>query len=253
MMRDRITSRQNATVKYIRALSKDKSLRAEKGEFVCDGIKLLNEAVVENMEIPLVLVSEKAEDSLPEIPGAGIYVAPQDILDSVTSLKTAQTVIFTCKMKQKGNGEGLKRVLLLDRLQDTGNIGTIIRTADAFGIDAVFEDGCADIYNPKAIRSAMGSIFRVPVISENFERLIPRLRSEGITVYASELYGEVRAVSECRFKESAIVIGNEGNGVRREIAALCDASVIIPMQGGAESLNASVAAAIFMYKMSEEG
>lgn len=251
MMIDRITSRQNATVKYIRALSKDKSLRAEKGEFVCDGIKLLHEAVAENMEIPLVLVSEKAEETLPEISGAQVYVVPQDILDSVTSLKTAQTVIFTCKMKKREN-TGLKRVLLLDRLQDTGNIGTIIRTADAFGIDAVFEDGCADIYNPKAIRSAMGSIFRVPVISENLESLIPRLRSEGITVYASELYGEVKTVSECRFKKSAIVIGNEGNGVRREVAALCDASVIIPMQGGAESLNASVAAAIFMYKMSEE-
>ncbi len=250
-MRERITSRQNATVKYIRALSKDKSLRAERREFVCDGIKLLHEAVAENMEIPLVLVSEKSEDSIPEIPGAEIYIAPQDILDSTTSLKTAQTVIFTCKMKQKKNAD-LKRVLLLDRLQDTGNLGTIIRTADAFGIDAVFEDGCADIYNPKTIRSAMGSIFRVPVISENFESLIPRIRNEGIKVYASELYGEVKNISECRFENVAVVIGNEGNGVRREVAALCDASVIIPMQGGAESLNAAVAAAIFMYKMSEE-
>ncbi len=251
MMSERITSRQNATVKYIRALAKDKSLRAERREFVCDGIKLLHEAISEKMEIPLVLVSEKSEESMPEIHGAEVYVAPQDILDSVTSLKTAQTVIFTCKMKQKENTD-LKRVLLLDRLQDTGNLGTIIRTADAFGIDAVFEDGCADIYNPKTIRSAMGSIFRVPVMSENLENLIPRLRGEGMRVYASELYGEVKNISECKFEKAAVVIGNEGNGVRREVAALCDASVIIPMQGGAESLNASVAAAIFMYKVSEE-
>lgn len=251
MMTGRITSRQNATVKYIRALAKDKSLRAEKREFVCDGIKLLHEAVAENMTIPLVLVSEKSEGKLPAIPGAEIYTASQDILDSVTTLKTAQNVIFTCKMKMPGSA-AVKRALLLDRLQDTGNLGTIIRTADAFGIDAVFEDGCADIYNPKTIRSAMGSIFRVPVISENLESLIPHLKGEGMQIYASELYGEVKSISECRFERAAVVIGNEGNGVRREIADLCNASVIIPMRGGAESLNAAVAAAIFMYKMSEE-
>ena len=144
-----------------------------------------------------------------------------------------------------------KRVLLLDRLQDTGNIGTIIRTADAFGIDAIYEDGSADVYNPKTIRSAMGSIFRIPVISADFTELILRLRSEGMTVYASELYGEVVSVSDCSFENAAVVIGNEGNGVRREIAKLCDKSVMIPMSGGAESLNAAIAAAIFMYKMSE--
>lgn len=249
-MTERITSRQNRTVKYIRALAREKALRAEMREFVCDGEKLLHEAIAENMEIPLILASEQAEGLLPDVPGAQICIAPRDVLESVTTLKSAQSVIFTCRMKAVAP-DRIKRALLLDRLQDTGNLGTIIRTADAFGIDAVFEDGCADIYNPKTIRSAMGSIFRVPVISEDFEGLIPRLRSGGMRVYASELYGEVKTVSELDLRGAAVVIGNEGSGVRREVADLCDVSVIIPMHGGAESLNAAVAASIFMYKMSE--
>ncbi len=250
-MTEIITSRQNQTVKYIRALSGDKALRQEKKEFVCDGDKLLFEAISEGADIRCVLVSEEFAGKLPSIPGAGIFVTTRDVLESVTTLKNAQNVIFVCGMKTAKIKE-IKNAILLDRLQDTGNIGTIIRTADAFGIDAVFEDGCADVYNPKTIRSAMGSIFRISVISESFESLIPRLRMEGMKVYASELYGEVREISECDFKKTAVVIGNEGNGVRREVSSLCDGSVIIPMRGGAESLNASVAASVFMYEMSRK-
>ncbi len=250
MMTEIITSRQNKTVKYIRALSRSRELRYEKREFVCDGEKLLREAMAENMEIATVLFSAEKYEETPDIPGTELLRVSQDVLDSITTLKSAQDVIFTCRMKSPEKKE-LSRVILLDRLQDTGNLGTIIRTADALGIDAVFEDGCADVYNPKTVRSAMGSLFRVPVISESFEQLIPRLRGEGIKVYASELYGDVKTVSETDLTRAAVVIGNEGNGVRREVSELCDASVIIPMRGGAESLNASVAAAIFMYKMNE--
>ncbi len=248
-MMEKITSRQNPTVKKLRALAKDKAYRASCGEFVCDGTKLLFEAMRENFEITSVLVSEDAQDTLPELRGVNAFVAPDDVLDSITSLKSSQNVIFSCKMK-KTPPEKLRKAILLDRLQDTGNIGTIIRTADAFGIDAVFCDGCADVYNPKTIRSAMGSIFRVPVVHEDFTTLIPRLRKEGKTVWCSELYGDVKTISECDLKDAFVVIGNEGNGVRPEISAICDGSVIIPMKGSAESLNAAVAAAVFMYEMS---
>lgn len=250
-MAEVIKSRQNQTVKYVRSLAGDRALRKSSGEFVCDGEKLLFEAISENAEIKIILVSEEYAEKLPSVPGAKIYATTKDILDSVTTLKNAQNVIFVCKMK-KVEGKNIKKAILLDRLQDTGNVGTIIRTADAFGIDAVFEDGSADVYNPKTIRSAMGSIFRVAVISETFENLIPRLRADGMKVYASELYGDVKEISECSFEKAAVVIGNEGNGVRREVSSLCDGSVIIPMRGGAESLNASVAASVFMYEMSRK-
>lgn len=249
-MTEIITSRQNKTVKYIRALSRERELRCEKREFVCDGEKLLREAMAENAEIVTALFSAERYDELPEIPGAEIMCVSQDVLDSITTLKNAQDVIFTCRMKENEE-KTFSRIMLLDRLQDTGNLGTVIRTADALGIDAVFEDGCADIYNPKTVRAAMGSLFRVPVISADFTVLIPALRAQGMRIYASELYGEVKSISETDLSRAGVVIGNEGNGVRREVSALCDASVIIPMRGGAESLNASVAAAIFMYKMSE--
>ena len=246
---ERITSRQNATVKRLRALAKDKDLSLTCGEFVCDGEKLFEEALREGVEITAVLASESFAGKISGVPENICFVAPDDVLDSVTTLKSAQNVIFSCRMKKVPDGD-ISRAVLLDRLQDTGNIGTIIRTADAFGIDAVFCDGTADVYNPKTIRSAMGSIFRVPVIRENFETFIPRLRADGRTVFCSELYGDVKPISERDLRNSFIVIGNEGSGVRPEISALCDGSVIIPMPGGAESLNAAVAAAIFMYEMS---
>ncbi len=248
---EKITSRQNPEIKRIRALAKDKSERSSAGEFVCDGEKLLGEAISSGMEIGTILANEEKLPSLPEGLKAKCLAVTQDILDSITTLKTAQSVIFTCKMKKQETFGNIRRAILLDGLQDTGNIGTIIRTADAFGIDAVFADGCADIYNPKTIRSAMGSIFRVPVFESSLPILIPRLRGEGYKVYCSELRGDVAEISECDFSKCAVVIGNEGNGVRPEVSFLCDKSVIIPMQGGAESLNAAVAAAIFMFKMSE--
>ena len=248
---ERITSRQNPTVKKLRALAKDKDFRMECGEFICDGEKLLSEAIRENFEITTLLISEDFKGDISSLPEQNCYVAPQDILDSITTLKTAQSVIFSCRMK-KASPENISSAILLDRLQDTGNIGTIIRTADAFGIDAVFCDGCADVYNPKTIRSAMGSIFRVPIIYGDFLSLIPELRKSGRKVYCSELYGDVKPISERSPRGAYVVIGNEGNGVRPEVSAICDGSLIIPMKGSAESLNAAVAAAIFMYEMSGE-
>ncbi len=249
-MAEKIASRQNKTVKYVRELAKDRALRREMKEFVCDGEKLFFEAVRAEAEVRIVLCTEEFFEKLPAEFDKKAYIVSEDILESVTTLKGAQNVIFTCRMKDIAP-ERLERVIMLDRLQDTGNIGTIIRTADAFGVDAVFEDGCADIYNPKTIRSAMGSVFRVPVVSCDFLSEIPRLRMSGIPVFASELYGEVKTVSEIDFSRLAVVIGNEGNGVRREVSQLCDGSVIIPMKGKAESLNAAVAASVFMFKMSQ--
>ena len=249
-MIERITSRQNGTVKHIRALAKSRELREKTGEFVCEGEKLLYEAISENRDITCIIANEALAERFSDVPGARCFAVGQDILESITTLKSVGNVIFTCKVPKH---ELLKvnKAIILDGLQDTGNIGTIIRTADALGIDAIFAEGCADIYNPKTIRSAMGSVFRVPVINEKLENVILRLRNDGLKVYSSGLYGETVSITECDFSRSAVVIGNEGSGVRSEISSLCDANVIIPMQGGAESLNAAVAASIFMYKMSE--
>ena len=249
-MRERITSRKNETLKHIKRLGRDRDYRRECGEFVCDGEKLLIEALSAGADIHTVLYDIEKAGALPDVLGADIYEVPRDVLDSVTQLTSSQSVIFTCAIPERGR-ELSGRVLLLDRLQDTGNVGTIIRTADAFGIDMIIEDGCADIYNPKTIRSAMGSLFRVPVVSCAMEQAIEQLQSAGVKVYASSLGEDAQSIETVKLSDAAVIIGNEGNGVRAEIAKLCDGCVIIPMRGGAESLNAAIAASILMYKMSK--
>ncbi len=249
-MTERITGRKNAVIKRLAKLGRDKSFRNAEREFVCDGIKLLTEAISAGMEIVTVLADENFADSLPDTGNADVYAVPRELLEFVSTLKTTQDVIFTCRMRELEAKE-INRAVMLDRLQDTGNVGTIIRTADAFGIDAVYADDCADIYNPKTIRSAMGSMFRTAVIPCSLTDEIPRIRKDGMKVYVSELHAKSVMIHECDFKgRCAVVIGNEGSGVRSEVSALCDESVVIPMTGGAESLNASVAAGIFMYEMS---
>ncbi len=249
-MREKITSRKNDIIKHVRKLGRDRGYRLLNREFVCDGEKLLVEAIGAGAEILTVLCDDEKSGKLPEIPRADIYMVPRDVLDSVTTLSTSQSVVFTCRMPQAPE-KPARRAVLLDRLQDTGNVGTIIRTADAFGIEMIIEDGCADIYNPKTIRSAMGSLFRVPVISREMESAICELRDMGVCVYAATLCEDAKILDNKELPFSAVVIGNEGNGVRREVQELCDGSVIIPMRGGAESLNAAIAAGILMYKMSE--
>ncbi len=248
-MRERITSRKNETLKHIKRLGRDRDYRYLCREFVLDGEKLLYEAIENGATIRTVLYAEDKAESLPDIAGARTYVVPRDVLDDISSLSSAQSVVFTCAMPEAARKLS-GRAILLDRLQDTGNVGTIIRTADAFGIDMIIEDGCADIYNPKTIRSAMGSLFRVPIVSCPMEDAIAALKGDGVSVYAATLARDARTIAETDVSSAAIVIGNEGNGVREDVISLCDGCVIIPMQGGAESLNAAVAAAIFMYKMS---
>ncbi len=249
-MREKITSRKNDTIKHIKRLGRDRDYRYKCREFVLDGEKLLAEAIASGANIRIVLCAEDKSESIPDIAGALMYDVPHDVLDDISALSSAQSVIFTCAMPdatEKISG----RAILLDRLQDTGNVGTIIRTADAFGIDMIIEDGCADIYNPKTIRSAMGSLFRVPVVSCRMDEAIKMLHGEGVSVYAATLGSDARTINDVSLVSAAVVIGNEGSGVRDAVAALCDGRVIIPMQGGAESLNAAIAAAILMYKMSE--
>ena len=251
-MTERITSRKNAVVKRLAKLGRDKSFRFSEREFVCDGRKLLSEAIEAGAEITSVLADEESFESLPYTGCGAVYTAPKGILEFVSTLKSPQEVIFSCSMRDNVS-HSVKRAVMLDGLQDTGNVGTIIRTADAFGIDAVYIDNCADIYNPKTIRSAMGSLFRVTIIPCSLDEEIPRLRQAGMRIYSSELHADSVSVGECDLSEScAVVIGNEGNGVRNEISKLCEKSVVIPMCGGAESLNASVAEGIFMYLMSTE-
>ena len=243
-----ITSRSNRLVKELRELQTKRKTRYEMKAFVCDGIKLLGEAIDSGVKIKYIF----AEDGItlnPEwVEKYNVYTAPREIMEHISTLECTQGVIFCCEMPETCCLDG-EQVIILDHLQDTGNLGTIIRCADAFGIPTVVLDGTADPYNPKTVRAAMGALFRVKLCSMDSLCAIDALKEKNIPTYAATLTGNAVDISKVSLKTAAVVIGNEGNGVSERVEEACASHVILPMSGDAESLNASIAAGIIMWEM----
>ncbi len=247
-----LESKTNAKVKHMRKLGVSRSYRYECHSFLCDGLKLLDEAARSKATIRQVFVEESQLESLLsgrnwllDIP---VYTASESVMRSMSSLDTPQSVLFECEMNLC-EFSAQPRMILLDHLQDVGNIGTIIRTADAFSLAGVVLDGCADPYNPKTVRAAMGSIFRVPLMECDCLVAADAYRAVQVPVYAAVLSDRAKSVSELDLKRAAVIVGNEGAGVRAEVTASCE-NLIIPMSGEAESLNVAVAAGILIWQMS---
>ncbi len=243
-----ITSRANRLVKEMRALATKRRERYALRAFICDGIKLLNEAIASGVKIKYIFAEEGIELEHNVVEKFDVYTAPRELMEYISTVETTQGVIFCCEMPEMGSVNG-NQVIMLDHLQDTGNLGTILRTADAFGISCVVMDGCADPYNPKTVRAAMGSLFRVPMCSCEIKDAIDELHAKNIKTYAATLSDDAVEIGRISLNNTAIVIGNEGNGVSFEVQKMCDGNVILPMSGNAESLNASVAAGIVMWEM----
>lgn len=241
-----ITSRSNQWVKLVRALGTNRRRRYEEKAFICDGVKLLFEAINCGMKIRFIFAEEGV---LPDdiVREHTVYTAPRDIMEYISTVECTQGVIFVCEMPEERELSG-EQFILLDHLQDTGNLGTILRTADAFGISVVM-DGCADPYNPKTVRAAMGSLFRVPMHTVSMQDAIAYMKGNNIATYAAMLSDTARPIYEIALNRCAVVIGNEGNGVSQQTADACDGHVILPMSGTTESLNASLAAGIVMWEM----
>lgn len=254
----KIESRQNGTLKHLARLAREKKYRLSCGEMLCEGEKMLLEALESHVQVRAVLIHEHA-DSLAraltlraEEAGAPLYEAPDALFRQASDVETPQGVIFSCVPPafDRQTLKAASHVLILDGLQDPGNMGTILRTADAFALDAVvLADGCTDPYAPKVVRATMGAIFRLPVIRMPLSEAAAALKANGLPVYAAALTDGAIPVSEVPLGSSAVIIGNEGRGVSKEAFALCDRAVILPMRGCAESLNAGVAASIFMWEM----
>ena len=244
---EKITSRRNPLCMHIKKLGLSRSYRYESGEFLCDGVKLLEEAVLSGAEICSVLTS--SEIPFPLSVDTRVYCTTQILLDSVSPLNNAQDLLFVCKMS------GEKRIsfetgthILLDRMQDPGNVGTIIRTAGAFGINSVImTGGCADPYNPKAIRASMGAIFRQYICGMDLAELTA-LRDSGVRFIATAPDSTGTDIRKLCLPGAVIAIGNEGRGLSAGVLSLCDEKALIPVYPGCESLNASVAAAIVMWE-----
>ena len=241
-----LTSRKNPLIARLRALGTDRAFREAQGEYLCDGIKLLREALLWNAEITAVLWAE--EPSLAEI-SAPQYRVPKELLDYVSPMKNAPGVVFSVRMKSwPMSAPG--RTLVVETIQDPGNLGTILRTANALGMDSVLLTGdCADVYNPKTVRAAMGAVFRQRFHVLNRAALRRILDENGMKLYGAALSDQSADIRRMDLKNAAVAIGSEGQGLSGELLALCDGELIIPMSGQCESLNAAVAAAIVMWEL----
>jgi len=175
-----------------------------------------------------------------------VYV-PEDVMGSVSPMQTPQGALFICRLPQKTEFVPKPGMLLLDGIQDPGNLGTILRTADALQIPVALMEGCADPYSHKVVRSSMGAVFRTPPVQTTWQQV----RQSGIPVAVTALSDKAVDIRTANLKEMAVVIGSEGQGVRQEILDYAQNMLIIPMDERCESLNAAIAAAIVMWQMKQ--
>lgn len=255
-----ITSTSNERIKHVAALQRSAKLRREESLFAIEGGRLFQEAP--DFLIKEVYVTEhflkNAEDKMREkLAETGYEEVSEQVFAKMSDTSSPQGILAVLARQSYGLREllvGRPLLLLLENIQDPGNLGTIFRTAEGAGVSGiVLSPGCADIYQPKAVRSTMGSLFRVPFYhSGDLRREIEFLKNEKIKVYAaylegSECYDAVSYLEGCAF-----LIGNEGSGLTREAAMAADARIRIPMEGELESLNAGVSAALLVYEAARQ-
>ena len=256
-----ITSRDNPLIKETAALLKDKKLRKESGLFVAEGARLCSEAARSGAFVLRVFLTESARKTyagyLSDLCDAAeeVYTVSDSVAEKLSDTKTPQGVFAVCRFAEKPVSFGEEGLfVLLSELQDPGNLGTILRTCEAMAVRGVLLCGCVDPFSPKALRSSMGCLFRLPVkVFSTTAEALSLLREHGVTAYASALSTTAESLpSVCFSPRSAVLIGNEGNGLSAETIAACDHTVMIPMPGEAESLNAASAAAILIYSASQQ-
>lgn len=247
---ERITSSKNPLIAHVRRLRVDRAYREACGEFVCDGRKLLREALLWYPRLKTVLVTPDAP--CPELPeDARLVEVPESLMQSLSGMKTPQGVLFTCAMPESPKLTIEKGTLLLDRIQDPGNLGTILRTADAFGVPVLLTNGCADPFSEKTVRASMGAVFRTIPRSAPMEEILSVCREQGIPLAATALSDTAVDLRTVDLTQYMVIIGSEGQGICPTLLEASDKQIIIPMQPRCESLNAAIAASIVMWQMRE--
>lgn len=247
---DKITSAKNPMVRRMKDLKNSKT-RRETGLFMVEGEVMLREALKCGLVMHELLADEAHESIAEELGGRGAVV-PRDILESVCETRTPQGVCASFEQPHALAAEELPdRIVALDGVQDPGNVGTIWRTADAAGFHALIAGtGTADLLSPKVQRASMGSGFRVPFsLSDDLASTLTQLTQRGYHVIASDLHGDDFYARPDEGKKFVLIIGNEAKGISERVKAVADMRVRLPMRGGAESLNAAVAAGIMMYEI----
>lgn len=247
-----ISSKNNSKIKGIKKLLSSAKERRVRGLFVIEGIRLVKEAPPEMVEQLYLSESLFRSGTFETDLYNNMEVVSDEVFQSVSDTVTPQGALALVRqpswsLDPSELGDGC-RLLLLDDIQDPGNLGTMIRTAEAAGVTmVVMREGCADIFNPKVIRSTMGSIFRVPFVVDDLVSVVEALKAEGVIVYGAALDDAVDLRETEKAEKLAIVIGNEGNGISKGVLNSVSGKIRIPMEGRVESLNAAVSAALLLY------
>ena len=249
MMETRITARKNPLLQQVRRLLNSRREREQTGLFVADGTKLLAEAVKYYDGLDTVILSDGVEVQVPE--RVRIVRVPGEVMASVSPMETPQGALFLCRLPEKKPFVAEPGMLLLDGIQDPGNLGTILRTADALDIKVVLMEGCADPYSHKVVRASMGAVFRTPVVQADWETVRSACAKKEIPVAVTALSDRAKDLRQAELEKMAVVIGSEGQGVRAGIMDTADEQLIIPMNPHCESLNAAIASAIVMWQMKQ--
>lgn len=261
---EKISSRKNAKLRFLRQLLREKRMRDEHGIFAVEGDHLCGELVKAGLTVTFAAYTERAAEKYPETAemlrknAEELYVITEEVSEYISDTKSPQGVFAMAEIPDRRGlnnsrsasvfGEGAGRIVVLDGIQDPGNVGTIFRTAEALGTDgAILLGACADVWSPKTLRASMGSVFRLPFVNctaEELSELLP-----GFTLFAAMLDKNAKRLGEVKFPEkTAVVIGSEGAGISPETAELCGEKLYIPIEK-AESLNAAVAAAIILWEL----
>ena len=246
-MEERISSRKNPLLQQVKKLLSSRAERRKTGLFVADGTKLLEEAVKHWPGLQTVILTDGVEIQVPD--HVRVVRVPEDVMASISPMQNPQGALFLCRLPEKKPFAPKPGMLLLDGIQDPGNLGTILRTADALEVPVALLEGCADPYNHKTVRASMGAVFRTPVVTAGWQEVQGACKAAGIPIAVTALSDRAEDIRHADLKTMAVVIGSEGQGVRQEILEAADAELIIPMNDRCESLNAAIAAAIVMWQM----
>ena len=240
-----ITSTKNDTIKQWMKLHK-KKYREQMGQFLLEGDHLVEEAVGSDWDIDQLIVREDRQTDA-RLKDYRMTVVTDQVFKALANTPSPQGVMAVVNIKTY-QADQFKKILVLDNVQDPGNVGTMIRTADAFNYDGIIlGEGTVDLFNDKVIRSTQGSLFHLPIVKADLNIVLPDLRARGVHLIASTLEEAVPLDEVTVFESCAVIVGNEGSGVQKELQQLSDVKVKIPITGKAESLNVGVAAGILLH------
>ncbi len=243
----RIESTQNALIKHWKKIATTRKEREKTQTFIIEGFHLVEEALKNKAQIVQLIVREGVDlPLLWDIDDIAMVEVTAAVAKEFAETESSQGVFAVCKQIETV-AQKFNRVLLIDAVQDPGNIGTMIRTADAAGMDAVvLGTGCADAYNPKTLRSAQGSHFHIPILREDLISYVDTLE---IPIYGTALEQAVDLNKIQAQEKFALIVGNEGSGINPQLLSKTNQNIMIPMRGGAESLNVAVATGILLYTL----